>query len=194
MYKIITIEDEVRVPPTKFGMDIKDAIKDSLEDQLEGKIKPDIGVFLAVTEILDVKEGKIIPNDGAIYYPSKLRVLVFNPEDQEVLPGVVVDITEFGAFIRIGPLDGLVHVSQIIDDRISYDAKNATFVARKSKKTLKEGDVVRCRIVGVSLGKAQTKISLTMRQPWLGSMKWIEADKKALEKKPKAKSKVKTKK
>jgi len=194
VYKIITIEDEVRVPPTKFGMDIKDAIKDSLEDQLEGKIKPDIGVFLAVTEILDVKEGKIIPNDGAIYYPSKLRVLVFNPEDQEVLPGVVVDITEFGAFIRIGPLDGLVHVSQIIDDRISYDAKNATFVARKSKKTLKEGDVVRCRIVGVSLGKAQTKISLTMRQPWLGSMKWIEADKKALEKKPKAKSKVKTKK
>ncbi|MCD6558227.1 MAG: DNA-directed RNA polymerase [Candidatus Aenigmarchaeota archaeon] len=194
MYKIITIEDEVRVPPTKFGMDIKDAIKDSLEDQLEGKIKPDIGVFLAVTEILDVKEGKIIPNDGAIYYPSKLRVLVFNPEDQEVLPGVVVDITEFGAFIRIGPLDGLVHVSQIIDDRISYDAKNATFVARKSKKTLKEGDVVRCRIVGVSLGKAQTKISLTMRQPWLGSMKWIEADKKALEKKPKAKPKVKTKK
>jgi len=194
VYKIITIEDEVRVPPTKFGMDIKDAIKDSLEDQLEGKIKPDIGVFLAVTEILDVKEGKIIPNDGAIYYPSKLRVLVFNPEDQEVLPGVVVDITEFGAFIRIGPLDGLVHVSQIIDDRISYDAKNATFVARKSKKTLKEGDVVRCRIVGVSLGKAQTKISLTMRQPWLGSMKWIEADKKALEKKPKAKPKVKTKK
>ena len=194
MYKIITIEDEVRVPPTKFGMDIKDAIKDSLEDQLEGKIKPDIGVFLAVTEILDVKEGKIIPNDGAIYYPSKIRVLVFNPEDQEVLPGVVVDITEFGAFIRIGPLDGLVHVSQIIDDRISYDAKNATFVARKSKKTLKEGDVVRCRIVGVSLGKAQTKISLTMRQPWLGSMKWIEADKKALEKKPKAKPKVKTKK
>jgi len=194
VYKIITIEDEVRVPPTKFGMDIKDAIKDSLEDQLEGKIKPDIGVFLAVTEILDVKEGKIIPNDGAIYYPSKIRVLVFNPEDQEVLPGVVVDITEFGAFIRIGPLDGLVHVSQIIDDRISYDAKNATFVARKSKKTLKEGDVVRCRIVGVSLGKAQTKISLTMRQPWLGSMKWIEADKKALEKKPKAKPKVKTKK
>jgi len=185
VYKILTIEDEVRVPPTKFGLDIKEAIKDSLEDQLEGKLKPEIGVFLAVTDIIDVKEGKIIPNDGAIYYPAKLSVLVFEPEDQEVLPGVVVDITEFGAFLRIGPLDGLVHVSQIMDDRISYDAKNATFVAKRSRKSLREGDVVRCRIVGVSLGKAQTKISLTMRQPWLGSLKWIESDKKALAKKAK---------
>jgi DNA-directed RNA polymerase subunit E'/Rpb7 len=44
-------------------------------------------------------------------------------------------------------------------------------------------DIIRARIVGISLGKSgRSKISLTMRQPYLGVMDWIEKDKKAAEK------------
>jgi len=174
----MTLKDEVRVPPTKFDLDINQAIKESLQDSVEGKLNPEVGVFLVVTDILSVGEGTIKPEDGAIFYPSEFKVLAYKPEVNEMVMGVVVDITEFGAFVRIGPLDALVHVSQIMDDRISYDQKNATFVGKKNPYKLKEGDVVKARIVGLSLGKGRSKISMTMRQPSLGALDWIEKEKK----------------
>jgi DNA-directed RNA polymerase subunit E' len=187
MYKILTVKDEVRVPPTKFDLDIKEAIRQSLQEQIEGKTDPNIGVFLAVTEVLDVQEGKIIPEDGAIFYPAEFKVLVFKPELNEIILGEIVDITEFGAFARIGPLDALIHVSQIMDDKITYDSKNSIFSGKKKNIKLKEGDIVRARVVGVSLGKNQTKISLTMRQPCLGALEWIEKEKKQQKKSDKEK-------
>jgi len=185
MFKILTIKDEVRVPPTKFDLDIEEAVKKSLQEQIEGKLNVDIGVFLAVTEVLSVGEGKIIPEDGAIFYPAEYKVLVFQPEINEIVIGEVVDITEFGAFVRIGPLDGLVHVSQIMDDKIAYDTKNATITGKKTGLKLKEGDMIRGRVVSVSLGKGRSKIALTMRQPYLGALEWLERDKKKKVKEPK---------
>lgn len=178
MFKILTIKDTVRVPPTKFDLELDEAIKKSLQEQMEGTMDQNIGVFLVVIEAKAVGEGQIMPEDGAIFYPAEYKILVYNPELNEVVLGEVVDVTEFGAFTRIGPLDALTHVSQITDDKITYDGKNSMFSARKSDRKLKEGDVVRCRIVGVSLGKGRTKISLTMRQPHLGSLEWLTREKR----------------
>lgn len=178
MFKILTIKDTVRVLPTMFDLELKDAVKKSLQHQIEGKIDPTVGVYLVVIDVVSVGDGEIYPEDGAIFYPSEFKVLTYIPELNEITVGEVVDITEFGAFTRIGPIDALVHVSQVIDDKIAYDSKNAILTGRKSGNKLKEGDMVRCRIVGVSLGKGRTKISLTMRQPTLGSVQWIEKDKR----------------
>ena len=185
MFKILTVKDEVRVPPTKFELELDEAVRHSLQEAMEGKLNPDIGVFLAVTDVLSVGEGKILPEDGAIFYPAEFKLLIYSPELNEVVIGEVVDITEFGAFTRIGPIDGLIHISQVMDDKLSYDPKNATYIGKKTGYRLKEGDLVRARIVGVSLGKGRSKISLTMRQPGLGSLDSIEKEKKKKEKKEK---------
>jgi DNA-directed RNA polymerase subunit E' len=134
IFKILTVRDEARVLPTKFSFEMNEAVKQSLQEQIEGKLDPDIGVFLAVTEVLSVGEGKILPEDGAIYYPAEFKVLVYSPEMNEIVLGEVVDVTEFGAFTRIGPIDALIHVSQVMDDKISYNAKSAVFVGKKSGK------------------------------------------------------------
>lgn len=178
MFKILHVTDEVRVPPVKFDLDLDQAVKESLQEQVEGKMNSEIGVFLVITEVMKVGDGKIIPEDGAIFYPVEFKVLAYKPEINEIVVGEVVDVTEFGAFTRIGPIDALVHVSQIMDDKISYDAKNSIFTGKKTGVRLKEGDLIRARVVGVSLGKGRSKVSLTMRQPSLGSIDWIEKDKK----------------
>ncbi|MFC2143482.1 DNA-directed RNA polymerase [Candidatus Aenigmatarchaeota archaeon] len=184
MFKILTVKDKIRVPPTKFELELNEAVKKSLQEQIEGKIDPNLGVFLVVTEVNNIGEGEIVPEDGAIFYPANYKILTYMPEINEVVMGEVVDITEFGAFVRIGPLDALTHVSQIMDDKISYDSKNSIFTGRKAGNKLKEGDIVRARIVGASLGKGRTKISLTMRQPNLGCVQWIEGEKRKKLKKP----------
>jgi len=188
MYQIVTAEEEIPVPPIKLNLDTEQAVRESIEEKFEGKIDNDVGVILAVTDIEKVGEGKILPGDPSVYYPVSFKLLTWMPKEHEVVEGEVVDITEFGAFIRCGALDGLVHVSQVMDDFVSYDEKNSQLVGKQTRKILKEGDSVRARIISISF-KEQSKLGLTMRQPMLGSIKWLEAAEKPKEEKPKERKK-----
>ena len=187
MYQIVTAEEEIPVPPTKLNLDTELAVRESIEEKFEGKIDNEVGVILAVTDIEKVGEGKILPGDPSVYYPVSFKLLTWMPKEHEVVEGEVVDITEFGAFVRCGALDGLVHVSQVMDDYVSYDEKNSQLVGKQSRRMLKEGDSVRARIISISF-KEQSKLGLTMRQPMLGSLKWVEVE-KPKEEKPKEKKK-----
>ncbi|MFH0861486.1 MAG: DNA-directed RNA polymerase [Candidatus Altiarchaeota archaeon] len=185
MYKVFTVSDTVRVPPKRFNEDLNIVITQELETMVVGRIDKVLGIVLAVTDILEVGEGKIILGDGAIYYGVKFKVMAYQPVINEVVEGSVTEVTEFGAFVNFGPIDGLIHVSQITEDFMSYDQKNSAFVGRESNKILKVGELVRARIVTVSVKSrvSDSKIGLTMRQPYLGKLEWIEEDqRKAAEK------------
>jgi DNA-directed RNA polymerase subunit E' len=188
MYQIVTAHEEIPVPPTKLNLDTGLAVRESIEEKFEGKIDNDVGVILAVTDIEKVGEGKILPGDPSVYYPVSFKLLTWMPKEHEIVEGEVVDITEFGAFVRCGALDGLVHISQVMDDFVSYDEKNSQLVGKQTRKMLKEGDSVRARIISISF-KEQSKLGLTMRQPMLGSVKWIEVVEKPKEEKPKERKK-----
>jgi len=180
MYKVFTVSDTVRVPPKRFNEDLNIVITQELETMVVGRIDKVLGIVLAVTDILVVGEGKIILGDGAVYYGVKFKVMAYQPVINEVVEGTVTEVTEFGAFVNFGPIDGLIHVSQITEDFMSYDQKNSAFVGRESNKILKVGEVVRARIVTVSMKSriSDSKIGLTMRQPYLGKLEWIEEDQK----------------
>ena len=72
---------------------------------------------------------------------------------QEIVEGEVVEITDFGAFVRIGPTDALLHLSQITDDYLKSDVKQGVIIANQSAKTLKIGSRIRARVTAISLGK-----------------------------------------
>lgn len=157
------------------------------EGGYEGRLDKDLGIVLAITRVLEIKDGSVIPGDGAAYHNTSFEALTFKPELQEVLDGEVVEIVEFGAFVRFGPLDGLVHVSQITDDYIVHDEKRGALVGKESNKALEVGDRIRARVVAVSLNpdkSKESKINLTMRQPGLGKHEWLEEARKKGKKKP----------
>ncbi|MDD1774255.1 MAG: DNA-directed RNA polymerase [Methanobacterium sp.] len=190
------IEDTVRIPPSRFDEPVRDIAAEVINENYVGKIDKKLGLMVTVKEIEEIGIGKVIMGDGAAYHEVIFTALFFKPELHEVVEGEVIEITEFGAFIRIGPVDGLVHVSQVTDDYINYDAKRGALLGKESKKTLEEGNKVRARIVALSLkGKSskETKIGLTMRQPGLGRFEWIEEEKDKSKSKAKPKSKGKTK-
>jgi len=179
MYKLVLVRDTVRVPPKRFSEDLNTVIVQELDAMMTGIVEKNIGVILAVTDVKEVSEGKIILGDGAVYYDATLEVLAYEPVIHEVVEGNVTEVTEFGVFVNFGPIDGLIHVSQITEDFMTYDQKNSMLVGKESNKTLKVGDVVRARIVTVSMkGRvSESKIGLTMRQPHLGKLDWIEDEK-----------------
>lgn len=180
MYEIATIEDTVRVPPNMFDRPLEDVAIDLLNAQYVGKLDKKLGILVMVTEVLDHTQGKVVIGDGSAFYHIKFNALFYKPVLHEIVDGEVIEIIEFGAFVRIGPMDGLVHVSQITNDYISYDVKRGALIAKESNKSLDETDFVRARIVALSMKGNSTKeckIGLTMRQPSLGRFEWIEEEK-----------------
>lgn len=194
MYLISKIEDTVRIPPSRFEEPLNEVAIEIINESYVGKIDKKMGLMVTVKDIEKTGVGKVIMGDGAAYHEVVFNALFFKPELHEIVEGEVIEVTEFGAFIRIGPMDGLVHVSQVTDDYINYDGKRGALIGKESKKALEEGNHVRARIVALSLkGKSskETKIGLTMRQPNLGRVEWIEAEKEKRTKKGKAKKEKK---
>ncbi|MGC9516925.1 MAG: DNA-directed RNA polymerase [Methanomicrobiales archaeon] len=181
MYLISKIEDTVRIPPSRFEEPLEEVAVETLNETYVGRIDKKLGLMVTVKEIEDIGVGKVIMGDGAAYHDVIFTALFFKPDLHEIVEGEVIEVTEFGAFVRIGPMDGLVHVSQVTDDYINYDGKRGALIGKESKKTLEEGNKVRARVVALSLkGKSskETKIGLTMRQPGLGRFEWIEKEKR----------------
>ena len=185
MFYEVEVKSHIRIPPNLFDLDINDAIIKQLNKNFEGYISKDIGLVIAVSDIVAIGDGVIIPGDGAAYYETIFKLFTYKPELQEVILGKITDITDFGAFINLGALDGMIHVSQTMDDFVSFSKSNV-LTGKETKKTLKVGDRCRARIIAISYkDPTNPKIGLTMRQPQLGSLSWIEDDFKKATKKEK---------
>jgi DNA-directed RNA polymerase subunit E' len=191
MYYKVKLEDTIRIPPDKFSDDLDKVVTNIVQTTFEGTMRKNQGVIVVADNIEPVGDGSIIHGDGAMYQKVMFDALTFKPELQEVLDATVCEIVEFGAFCHIGPLDALVHMSQIMNDYVEVDAESEVITGKEKKQMLKTKDPVRARVVAVSLNELssrESKIGLTMRQPSLGSHNWIYKDKEE-EKKKKSKKK-----
>ena len=180
MFNKITMNDTIRIDPTRFGQPLEDAAFEELRAKYEGLVDEELGYVISVVNITVNPVGRIIPGDGGTHHPVTFSILTFFPELQEVMEGEVVEVADFGTFLRIGPVDALLHVSQLMDDFISYDEKQGVLLGRESGRTIQRGDLFRVRIVAVSFprGRSSGKIGVTARQPFLGKLEWIETESK----------------
>lgn len=176
MFYITEVEDYVRVEPKLFGLPTAEAVEQQLRETYADYYNKEMGKVVSVIEILDVGEGVIIPGDGAAYYISNFKLLTWKPELQELIFGVISEITNFGAFINMGVMRGMIHISQTMDDFVSFSKANS-LLGKASKRTLKTGDICLARVVAISHKGEDPKIGLTMRQPGLGRLDWIKEDK-----------------
>ena len=174
MFYKTQLKDHIRIPPHFFGLKLEDAMIERIKKKYEGYISKELGIVIDVSRLDNIGEGIIIPGDGASYYKTEFEVIIFKPEMQEVLLGRIKDIADFGAFINIGPIDGMIHISQTMNDFVSFN-KEKTLAGKESKKILKIGDKCRARIIATSYKDiANPKLGLTMRQTGLGKLEWIE--------------------
>lgn len=177
MFKLFTIEGKIEIPPFLFNQEKTISARIILSEDYEGIITRNYGFIIAVVDVLEVGQGIIIPGNANTFHEVQFTILSFKPTVSEVVEGTVVEIVDFGSFVRLGPLDGLVHVSQICDDYISYEQIGNRFIGKETGKILEVNDQVRAKIIAVSLGTGRSgKLGLTMRQKFLGKEDWVEAD------------------
>ena len=185
MFYKVELKDHIRVPPNLFNLPLEEAVIKRIKTKYNGFISKDLGIVIDVPGLKEIGEGIIIPGDGASYYDVSFELLTFKPEMQEIVLGKIKDIAEFGAFINIGPIDGMIHISQTMDDFVSF-SKDKTLTGKETKRVLKVNDLCRARIIAVSFKDVlNPKLGLTMRQQGLGRLDWLKED----EEKPKKEEK-----
>ncbi len=88
-------------------------------------------------------------------------------KEGDVLDGEVSSITSFGVFVNVGPLDGLVHMTELSWKRNI-----------KPKEMFKKGDPVKVKVIGIDT--EGNRLSLSMKQtqedPWLTAASRWKAD------------------
>lgn len=172
------MSDVVRIPPSKLTNSLKLTAIGILKEKYESMVSADLGYVILIIDAETNSVGKVIAGDGATYHKVSFTALTFYPKLHEVVEGEVVEITDFGAFVRIGPTDALLHLSQITDDYLKSDVKQGLILSNQSEKSLRIGSRIRARITAISLGKSASmgKIGITCRQPFLGALEWVEKE------------------
>ncbi len=180
MFYLIDVEDHVRVEPKHFGLPTNEAVERQLNESFLKKINKEFGFVINVVSVKSVDDGVIIPGDGAPFYKSVFTLLIWKPELHEIVYGSIAEITNFGAFIQIGPAQGMIHISQTMEDYVSV-SKTGTLSGKSTKRNLAKDDECMARVVAISYKSGEPKIGLTMRQPGLGKIEWLKEDKKKKE-------------
>ena len=174
MYQTYTVKDTFKMPPDHFGEEIEKVASVVLQRKYEGAIDKEMGVIICVFNVRNVSDGVIYPEDPSTHHDAEFDVITYMPRVEEIVAGDVTELAEFGAFVRIGPIDGLVHVSQIANEFLSLDKKIPAFVSRKSGISLKKADIAYAKVSTVSMKNSvkDSKIALTMRPEGLGKPDW----------------------
>ncbi len=101
---------------------------------------------------------------------ERLKQLMTTLKPDTVLDGVVTEVRDFGAFVDIGGVDGLVHVSQLGHARVV-----------KASDVVHKGDKVRVKVLKIETEGGKPKISLSMKatatDPWDEINKHVEGGK-----------------
>ncbi|OUV37860.1 MAG: DNA-directed RNA polymerase [Euryarchaeota archaeon TMED103] len=178
MYSIVEREDTIRIPAEyiREGQSLVDHIDSLANDAFEGRFDVDENYTVLTFDHKPVGRGKIIHGDGAIYQAVSFKALLFNMENNEVVDGYVSDVSEYGAFVRIGPVEALLHKSQILDEPIQVNMGIRRIEGAQSGKHIEEGSHVRSRVVSKAINQNDpraSKIGLNCKMDGLGAAGWI---------------------
>lgn len=175
MFYKVKLKDYVDLSPDLFEGDLNASIKEQLIRDYSDKTTEEFGLVVSVISVDEIGQGFKLPEDSSRHYVVEFTIIAYKPDLHEVVEGEVSSVTNFGVFVNMGIVDGLVHLSQTMVDQVSF-SKTGMIQGSQTGQTLKAGDIVKASVVAVSFKDLRNvKIGLTMRQPGLGAIEWLKA-------------------
>jgi small subunit ribosomal protein S1 len=151
-----------------FTVDLSGAVAFLPGSQVDIRPVRDVGPLMNMPQPfqilkMDRKRGNIVVSRRSILEESRAEQrsgLIQSLTEGQVIEGVVKNITDYGAFVDLGGIDGLLHVTDMSYKRVGHPSE-----------ILNIGDTVRVQIVRIN--RETQRISLGMKQletdPWAGA-------------------------
>lgn len=151
-----------------FTVDLGGAVAFLPGSQVDIRPVRDVGPLMEIPQPfqilkMDRRRGNIVVSRRAILEETRAEQrsgLIQSLAEGQVIDGVVKNITDYGAFVDLGGIDGLLHVTDISYKRVNHPSE-----------VLNIGDTVKVQIIRIN--KETQRISLGMKQletdPWEGA-------------------------
>jgi small subunit ribosomal protein S1 len=151
-----------------FTVDLGGAVAFLPGSQVDIRPVRDVGPLMDIPQPfqilkMDRRRGNIVVSRRAILEETRAEQrsgLIQSLSEGQVIDGVVKNITDYGAFVDLGGIDGLLHVTDISYKRVNHPSE-----------VLGIGDTVKVQIIRIN--KETQRISLGMKQlesdPWEGA-------------------------
>jgi small subunit ribosomal protein S1 len=152
-----------------FTVDLGGAVAFLPGSQVDVRPVRDVGPLMDIAQPfvilkMDRRRGNIVVSRRASLEETRAEQrsgLIMNLTEGQIIDGVVKNITDYGAFVDLGGIDGLLHVTDISYKRINHPSE-----------VINIGDTVKVQIVRIN--KDTQRISLGMKQlendPWDGAV------------------------
>ncbi len=140
---------------------VSGADKDEIMQKLSALVKKPLSV-----RILDInkKDNKLIFSEKeAIRDDMAERFAKLSVGD--VVEGVVTGVIDFGAFVNVNGIEGLIHISEISWERVE-----------DPKKYVKNGETVKAKIIAIDKDRLSLSLKQMLEDPWLEEVKEFKKD------------------
>ncbi|HEY3475637.1 MAG TPA: S1 RNA-binding domain-containing protein [Anaerolineales bacterium] len=125
----------------------------------------DLSLESYVGKVLNVKVIECVPEDGRVVFseraalaePGKRAELFHNLQQGSQVKGVVTNITDFGVFVDLGGVEGLIHISELSWGRVSHP-----------NQIVKLGEEINVQVLDISPERCRVALSLKrlVPNPW----------------------------
>ncbi|MDE2312158.1 MAG: S1 RNA-binding domain-containing protein [Patescibacteria group bacterium] len=148
------------LPVSQLSLEHYPRVEDGDKSRILSVLQSYVGQLFDVQIITaDSEEEKLIVSEKAVFEKeteAKLSQLKIG----QVVDGMVTGVVDFGAFVKFGELEGLVHISELAWQRID-----------NPKDIIKVGQRVQAKVISIDKGRVSLSIKQLQQDPWLEAVK-----------------------
>ncbi|KAM7357898.1 RNA polymerase III subunit H isoform 2-T2 [Cochliomyia hominivorax] len=108
MFALAELKDTIRIAPEQFNLKLVEAIRDEINRKLANKVLLNVGLCIALKDIVSLKDSIILPGDGASHTEVIFRYIVFRPSIGNVLTGKIRSCSHEGVHVTLGFFDDIL--------------------------------------------------------------------------------------
>ena len=148
------------LPVSQLSLEHYPRVEDGDKNRILSVLQSYIGQLFDVQIITaDNAEEKLIVSEKAVF-EKEMENRLGQLKLGMVVEGAITGVVDFGAFVKFGELEGLVHISELAWQRIE-----------NPKDIVKVGQKVTAKVISIDKGRVSLSIKQLLEDPWLEAVK-----------------------
>lgn len=135
MFILSEVADVIKILPQTFNLPIHEAVKNELHKKYANKVIANLGLVVAVWDILDIQDGNLKPGEGAVFVKVQFRCVVWKPFVGEILSGWVTQCTAEGIKVSVKFFDDIFVPKNYFFENCAFKPVEKAWVWRPDEET-----------------------------------------------------------
>lgn len=154
MYVVVSFEDKIAIQPHQFDREPADVLVDEIERKYCNKIVLGVGLCIVFYDFVEVGVPHIYPGEGSSHQLIKFRMIVFRPDDGEILCGKISKCDELGVSISLDFFSDVRVEKERLPSPATFDKNTKEYMwhythddGTQDSLPMRKGDKVRFKVL-----------------------------------------------